>query len=218
MGRADLSVEGGAGEFGGPGGAALVESAFHADEGGRCSLFDPDADIAGLFADEGGDDAGYSTKLDVNEEAECFVMEGADADGIGLGWRDVEMDEARFGDSGEVADFGVRGRGAEIFEDGENLAVGEVVGELEGFGSSSRAVTQGDVAGGDIDGEVDGMGKGGTALDVVVEEDAEGSVLGEDGAFVVDGAVEEAVDKAGTDVVAVDGLNDFSGGESFAVF
>lgn len=212
----------GAGDLGTPDGAALVELAFFLDEGGRVSLIDPDVDIVGLLADDGGNEAGDAADDNVGDEVGGLATAAADGEGVAAGRDDGEVDHAGLFAGGEQGEAGDRGGGADVHNEWKAEAVGEIGGEVEvrladlllAVGGGGLV---GDAAGGDVDEHVHGVWVGGAALDVVIAEEVEGGVLGVGGGLVVEGAVAEVEDEMGLEAAVALGLGEVSGGEVFTV-
>jgi hypothetical protein len=128
-----------------------------------------------------------------------------------------EMNEARLLGRRDHGETGWRGGGIKVQQQDKRKPVCDVVGEVEMVpGGFAVFVARGDLASGGVDEHVERMRKGGTALDVMIADEAEDLVLREDGDLVVEGAIAKVKGKTGGDTMAVSDLNEIARGEDGA--
>src|SRR5882757_4673900 len=120
------------------------------------------------------------------------------------------MNQARLLGRRDHGETGWRGGRIEVQQQGERKPVRDVGGKVEmGLGGLAVFVARGDLAGDGVDEHVERLRKGGTALDVMVADQPEDSVLGEDGGLVVEGAIAKVKGEPRSNPVAMSDLNEF---------
>jgi hypothetical protein len=86
-----------------------------------------------------------------------------------------------------------------------------------GWGGLAVFIARGDLAGDRVDEHVERLGKGGTALDVMIADQPKGATLGEDRCFIIERAVAKVKGEPRSNPVAMSDLNEITCGESGTV-
>jgi hypothetical protein len=94
--------------------APFVELTFFLGEGWSLAAKDPDVDVGELLAEDGGEDAGNSAKLDFNAVVGCFVADATDRDRVFALRCNDDMDQARFRGGHDEGYTGWRSSGIEV--------------------------------------------------------------------------------------------------------
>ena len=213
----------GAGQFDGEHGAVLVKLALLSDEHRGLAANGPELDIGWLLADHRGHDSCNSSEHDLDFEVVCFARSARYGESVFAARSDGQSDQARAGRGGQHGYFCLRGARPKVLDDGRDKAIREIrrqmkLGGLDLVLAVFSCRANNDLAGAAIDEEVDWLREGGTFLNMVVSDESEGTALGKDGSFVVDGAVFEVEGQLRGNLAAADNLYKIARCHDMAVF
>lgn len=174
-------------------------------------------DVGGLLANDGSYEAGDTAEFNLDAVVRGLVTNACDGKRVFAFPGNEEMNQARLLGRRDHGERGWRGGGIKVQQQDKRKPVCDVGGEVEMvLGGFAVFVARGDLASGGVDEHVERMRKGGTALEVMIADEAEDLVLREDGDLVVEGAIAKVKGKTGGDTIAVSDLNEITRGEGGA--
>jgi carbon monoxide dehydrogenase subunit G len=205
-------------ELNAPDGATFVKLAFFLDESGSVTTKDPDVNVRGFLAQDGGNDPGDAAERNLDAVVRCFVANAADGEKVFALRCHDEMDQARFGGSGRHhGETGGRTFGVEVQQQGKGKTVADVGFEIKVvLGGFSVLVANGDLPGGRVDQHIERFGKRGSTLDVVVTDKLEDFALRKDRDVIVEGTVAKVKNEARRDPIPMGNLNKIAAGDAVA--
>ena len=145
-----------------------------------------------LLADERGDDFGKTAEFDVEDIVDRFSRAATDGEGNFAGRLDGDVDEPRLRRWSNKEEFYFLGGGKNVHEEVWGEAIRDVGRQVEVVvPDSSLWGTRGNLPSQRVNENVDRLGKGRTALNVVVADETEDAMLGKDRRLVINGAIAE---------------------------
>ena len=136
--------------------------------------------VGGLLADDRGDHSGDTAEFHVENVVDGLSPGAVDGEGDLAGRLDGDVDEPRLGGGGDKGEYCFRGGRKNVHEEVGWQALRDVGREVEvDVRDFSVFRLRGSLPGHGVDEDVRGFGEGGAALNVVVADETEGTVLGE---------------------------------------
>lgn len=171
-----------------------------------------------MLADDSGSDAGDAAEFDLDAVVCCFAVNVSDGDLVFALRCHDDMDEPRFSGGRHHGETGWRSGGVEVQQKRKRKAVADVRGKIEVVSRRFPIfVARRDLTAGGIDEHIEGYGKRGSALDVMVADEAKDFALRKDRGLLIERAVAKVKGKARRDALAVGDLNKIADGEGAAL-